>query len=341
MKTDNPDDYIFINEIRACTILFNLLRCRKDKGKFIIPANICSVVPLTFLKGGAEFEFIDINISTKCIDEEKVLEKISKNPELFGGILYNHSYGVTDTPVSFFKELKSISNHLLIIDDRCLCEPQYALAFNDIYSDIILYSSGYAKYTDIGIGGYAFLKNNIKYENIRLPYSDKSSNEMNVKLKNCIDQTLLFKYEDNDWLETKPLAITAGEYLNQVKEATIKSKAHKQKINQIYKSTIPADIQFEDKFQNWRFNIFVADKKDLLNHIFSNRFFASGHYPSLSKIFSTTESPDSDKVFNAIVNLFNDKYISEEKALQLAQLIKSYFEKQYNKRPNKLRSLLL
>ena len=57
---------------RASTILYDLLVSMRDRRTFLLPANICSIVPLTFLKAGTPFEFVDISPETLHMDLEQV-----------------------------------------------------------------------------------------------------------------------------------------------------------------------------------------------------------------------------------------------------------------------------
>ncbi|HET9225380.1 MAG TPA: hypothetical protein VFR31_01820, partial [Thermoanaerobaculia bacterium] len=59
---------------RACAILHDLLQ--GDDRPFLIPANICSVVPETFQKAGRAFELIDIEEETLEIDPEACLDRL-------------------------------------------------------------------------------------------------------------------------------------------------------------------------------------------------------------------------------------------------------------------------
>jgi hypothetical protein len=46
---------------RASAILYNLLVGRADSRPWLLPANICPIVPITFLKAQVPFEFVDIS----------------------------------------------------------------------------------------------------------------------------------------------------------------------------------------------------------------------------------------------------------------------------------------
>ena len=45
---------------RASAILYNYLSGNHFDKPFLLPANVCPVVPLSFMKAGVGFEFIDI-----------------------------------------------------------------------------------------------------------------------------------------------------------------------------------------------------------------------------------------------------------------------------------------
>ena len=47
-------------EARASTVLYNLLRSRRDRRPFLLPANVCPIVPLTFRRAGHAFRLVDI-----------------------------------------------------------------------------------------------------------------------------------------------------------------------------------------------------------------------------------------------------------------------------------------
>ena len=60
---------------RATTILYEVLTTLNKNNKFLIPLNICPIVPDTFLKVGIKFEFIDINIRAFIQGKIKKVQK--------------------------------------------------------------------------------------------------------------------------------------------------------------------------------------------------------------------------------------------------------------------------
>ena len=63
-------------EKRATIVLEKVLKALKNKEKFLLPLNVCPIVPDTFKKLNIEFDFIDISLNTLCMDENSVLKKL-------------------------------------------------------------------------------------------------------------------------------------------------------------------------------------------------------------------------------------------------------------------------
>lgn len=139
---------------RASAVLYGFLKSKSFKGPFLIPANVCPVVPLTMMKAGVDFEFVDID-ERHTMSESIALDRISKGDS--EGLLFVHSYGMKFDNEGFYQKLKSLNPNLCIIDDRCLCKPELdgTLSSN---VDMELYSTGYAKYIELSYGGYGVTK---------------------------------------------------------------------------------------------------------------------------------------------------------------------------------------
>ena len=60
---------------RTATILYEVLTTLNKNNKFLIPLNICPIVPDAFLKVGIKFEFIDINIRAFIQGKIKKVQK--------------------------------------------------------------------------------------------------------------------------------------------------------------------------------------------------------------------------------------------------------------------------
>ncbi|MEI6221803.1 MAG: hypothetical protein WCP97_03475, partial [bacterium] len=114
---------MIIFENRASTILYNLLCSNKSNGIYILPANICPIVPLVFEKAKQPYEFCDISLTSLCLDENLILNKITNR--IYSGILFVRTYGTTDDFDHFLKKIKLLSPQITIIDDQCPNIPEF------------------------------------------------------------------------------------------------------------------------------------------------------------------------------------------------------------------------
>lgn len=306
---------------RASGVLFDFLVSNSTYKKFLIPCNICPIVPLTFLKANIEFEFIDISKQTLCMDFEIVLNKIKKNPLKYKGILFSHTYGVEKSFDDEFRLVKELNDEIIIIDDRCLCMPDSKKI--NYFADLTLYSTGYSKYVDVGVGGFGYQSINNKIINYNLNFNKNDLDSIIIKYKKSIESKQEFCYKDSNWLDNKIPAIPFYVYMNSVEEKVLEIAEHKRIINYIYRSKLPKEIQLSDEYQNWRFNISVSNKKELLGKIFSKKLFASSHYEPLNKTFSNSIDTfyNASKLHENIINLFNDIYITTDQAQYISEII--------------------
>ena len=64
---------------RASAVLYDFLASIKSNKFFLLPCNICHIVPITFLKAGVDYEFIDISNETLCMDFNIIMDKMKSN----------------------------------------------------------------------------------------------------------------------------------------------------------------------------------------------------------------------------------------------------------------------
>jgi dTDP-4-amino-4,6-dideoxygalactose transaminase len=312
----------FILEIRASTIIYNLLQTIEKNKKFLLPSNVCPILPLVFYKAKYNFEFVDISPKTLCMDENLAIAKLTTFPDDYAGIIFVRTYGVLGSFEEFFKKIKEINPQIIIVDDKCLAPPDFKKP-KKTYSDMVLFSTGYGKYADIGFGGFCYLKRWFNYNSIKLNFNKMDLEDISQKYKSTIAEKRNFIYSDSEWLDTSDPKIAWAEYNKKVSVKLTTIKKTKNKINKIYSENLPKEIQLPQKFQNWRFNILVPNKEEILKKIFTESLFASSHYSSLDGIFSNGYSPVAENISNHIINLFNDEYFSETKALKVAKIINS------------------
>ncbi|MDO9300117.1 MAG: hypothetical protein Q7T89_01990 [Anaerolineales bacterium] len=301
---------------RASAILYNLLVGRADLRPWLLPANICPIVPITFLKAQVPFEFVDISAATLHMDLAQAEDLINRRK--FGGLLYAHTYGELSTPLDFFSAIKSRNPELTIVDDRCLCTPD----LEPIHSaDVILYSTGYAKIVELGFGGYAFLRDDLEYQSVNLPFDPEHHDEIEKLYKQAIQKREKFIYHDSDWLDTAPTFPAWTDYSLQIQTKRNASLNRRESLNRIYVSRLPQEIQLPQSYQTWRFNIRVKNKPQILNAIFNAGLFASSHYASMAGIMADGSAPRAELLANEVINLFNDDHFDEEKARKVCGVI--------------------
>ena len=304
---------------RAAAILYQLLLSQATALPWMLPANICPIVPITFFKARVPFEFVDISAHTLQMDVEQAESLLTKRS--YGGLLYAHTYGEPSTPTEFFAHAKSMQPELLILDDRCLCipalEPQ-----TDSPADVTLYSTGYSKIAELNFGGYGFLKEDVAYQPVHLPFVAQDHQELEQAYKESISKRAAFRYQDTHWLDLNSDLPAWYDYRQQIENHMNDSLLHRTALNQIYSSQLPLEIQLPQIYQTWRFNILVKDKKRILDAIFKHGLFASSHYASLAGIMGEGQAPQAARLADEVINLFNDHHFTPEQAENVSEVIR-------------------
>ena len=298
-----------IHAPRASAILCNLLTSRKQARPWLMPANICPIVPITFMKAQVPFVLMDISAQSLHMDLDHVGALIEKRE--FGGLLYAHTYGDESTPHEFFRFAKSIDPGLIIVDDRCLCVPGFETASP---ADVVLFSTGYAKIVELEFGGYAFMSDEVEYQPVSLPFHQEDHAQLEEQYKIALQERRPFEYRDSDWLMTDIDMPAWGDYRRQIEADLESSLAHRKSLNDIYRSRLPSEIQLPAQYQTWRFNIRVKNKDRIIQAIFADQLFASSHYASLAGIMAKARAPAAEVLADEVINLFNDHNFTAEMA---------------------------
>lgn len=297
---------------RASGILYKYLR--SNPGRYVIPANVCPIIPLVFKAANVCFDFVDIDRNTLCIDKNQLEKKLRCGCD---GVLYVRTYGCIDDLESYFAFLKDSFRGCRIIDDRCLCLPN--MSSSSSYADLILFSTGYAKQVDLGYGGLGLLSDTTGVLNdFNLVYSGCS---IEPYYKECILKGKKIDAMPLGWLDTGWLNLDGNVYISQIEERIKELKTQKDRINCIYRTNLPQEIQLNKKFQSWRFNIITKEKNKILDALFANGLFASSHYYPVNKLFDDGFFENSSWLYDNVVNLFNDNYYSEVQAIKTCEVI--------------------
>lgn len=303
---------------RASAILYHLLSSQHAERAWLLPANICPIVPITFLKAGVPFEWVDISAETLHMDLGQAEALVGSGR--FAGLLYAHTYGEPSTPNDFFTSIKNLAPELLIVDDRCLCVPGLEIESGNM-ADVQLFSSGYAKIVELGFGGYAFLRDHVEYRPQRLPFDPQHRDMLERSYKIAINQNKQFVYEDSNWLETDADIPAWSDYKQDIRLKLPESLAQRGRINEIYSRRLPLEIQLPIAYQTWRFQARIRNRDAVLAGIFASGLFASAHYASLAGIIGSGHAPQAEALANEVINLFNDHHFTIDQAEQACQII--------------------
>jgi hypothetical protein len=313
-------NYQTVYENRASYILYNVFR-KIGKGKVIMPANICPIVPATIIKAGLTPHFIDIDPKELTMDGAILLETLKSEPHDFSGLIWVRTYGNNEPDLNpLIQSVKEYVPSLFFVDDQCLSVPLITVAKSE--ADLILYSTGYSKIAELGWGGYGFLASDFDYEKFPLDYQEAAHDEMQTIFREAIEQESKIKIPDTPWLDGRRPELSFDDYKMEVLRLSQKALAHKAKINAIYAEILPAEIQLDQSFQNWRFNILVKNKEQILKQIFEARLFASSHYAAVAPLYSPQNAPVAGELSGNIMNLFNDERFDEAMAEKTALIIK-------------------
>lgn len=306
---------------RASSILFNLLLSLEDQRPFLLPANVCPIVPLTLRKAGRRFSFVDIGGRDLAMDPEQCLDRLRGSREGFAGVLYVRTYGVEADTSSFFRAARELCPDLFLIDDKCLCRPDCGGERLSPYTHATLFSTGYAKHVDLGFGGFAHLGEGVRYRQRSGRYVKAALEEVERKVKQAVASRVPFQGGEGDWLDLSEPALSWHAYEQSVLAVLREVDEHKRRLNAIYTAALPAEIRLPERFQSWRFHILVSEPDRLVERLFADGLFASRHYAPLEGSFGEGRFPVAERLHGEVVNLFNDRYFDEERAERTVRLV--------------------
>ncbi len=310
---------------RASAILFNLLRSSEDGRPFLLPANVCPMVPITFRKARRAFRLMDINPFDLGLDRVACLDLLRQAPEGFAGVIYVRPYGAIWDCSTFFRAIHAIRQDLIIIDDRCLCRPDPDGETIEPEADVTLYSTGHAKPVDLGMGGFAHLADGVPYRAGMLRFDAGALATITRRYKIAIARRWPFTGGEEDWLDGNLPAISWGEYRERMLEESRRVESHRCRLNAIYAEGLPRSLQLSSRFRQWRFQIFAPQPRRLLRRLRVAGLFASRHYAALGRgVFADEYFPQSEMIHRAIVNVFNDRYYDEGRAIATAQIVQEH-----------------
>lgn len=324
-------------ERRASAVLYKFLVSNCSDYHFLIPANVCSVVPLTFLASGVGFSFVDIDDSTHAGSFDEYKKAVRECPDCKVGVLFVNAYGTRNDTKQFYEDIRTLRNDMIIIEDDCLCVPVTRRTNPVENVDLEFYSTGNSKYVQMPMeGGYGMIRDGFAYNQIEAPFNENGYDEQLKKIRACRRNRKQFQYEENNWL---PLAsfisnkLSADDYFREIERRIVISRNHKQIIDSIYDEILPNELRLGEAYNTWRYTLALPShdmRETVMDALGAENLYASSHYQSAAYLYKHIHCRNTECEADRILNLFNEEKYSVEMAQRTAEIINEIY-KQYDK----------
>ncbi len=308
---------------RALNILFEFIKKHgSDSSKIILPSNICHDVIFLLSYLGIEIQYLDIDKNTLELDKKAAIREVDHTKDTI--LLWNHTYGNEEVPYNFFAELKLKAPQLIIVDDRCLCNPKkYRAEPNDKIIDLIIYSTGYGKQVELDYGAFGLLNTQYKASYEYHDFAKGKYLRLKSLLLNSKFEKLLPLLQDV-WMKIDIDPVNEINYMEELDKEEQSWRSHKEQLMEIYYNEIDNNYFLQEKFNNWRLNILVQNKNEFLRIIQREGLFASSHYPSMGSIFTKQKFLTSEWLHGHVINLFFNKHFTKDMVFKMTKLINKY-----------------
>lgn len=268
---------------RASAILYHLvMSLPTTRGVYLLPANVCPVVPLTLLAAQRPFEFIDLDEMSLCMSPALVGHRLTARQRApVAGILFVRTYGATLDMTVDFRAWKTLQPELLLIDDRCLARPVLdRTAVHWQGADVVLFSTGYAKPVDVGFGGFAHLQPYVSWQWHPRPFVAADEHTVTALYQAHIrKQRPLYEasahecpprhFQTLQWLDTRAPHMPWSPYRALVLKAEAAAESHAATLLASYRHHIPERAHLPFAYHAWRFQLRVPRRDALLKKIFA------------------------------------------------------------------------
>ncbi len=314
---------------RASTLIYGIAKGASRNKIWLLPANVCPVVPLALVEAGVKFKFIDINPQTLCLDMNELKQKVVEyGLTNIAGVIYIRTYGFAPTANQDLANLRDLlGKDIILVDDQCLSTPIVDWSETQAFgADLVLFSTGYSKVIDLGFGGYGVFFNDLAYEPPSIEHDPEAYDALTKLYKAAINKVdPIFANLDSNEFSSDWVPKDVGLSWNDLKEKIIskspKVLSHKRAINKIYNESLCNFNPLNDGYQGWRFNIRVKNPRTVLSSLFEAGLFASDHYYPSSNLWGNNLAVNSLALHKSVINLFNDENYSIHKAKRTVDII--------------------
>lgn len=317
---------------RASTLLYALAAARPALGPWLVPANVCPVVPLALRAAGVAVEFVDIDPTTLGMSLRLLTTRL-RTGTTPAGVVDVRTYGADVGADQRRRVIRATTgSSTCIVDDRCagppLTDPDTLGDTRNV--DVVLFSTGYGKYVDLGGGGHAFLRPGIEMSTV--PEPTVPFRTVEAWYKRAIVERIPLSRVSGRVRPTTMRWVPHGpgpewvDHRRAIEAALPAVRQHKSALNEIYYDHLgEADVLSKDH-QQWRFSLRVPARDSALQAITAAGGFASAHYYPATALFGHQTAPVAAALHISILNLFNDSHYTAAMAHRTAQVVRRHIE---------------
>lgn len=327
----------------ALWLIFQVLG--KQSAKVLVPVNICEIVYPIIINSDLDPVFYDVDSKSGIATPQIIKEAYTGEEDI---LIVLHQFGI---PV----EIDAIcswaeSKNIFVIEDVCCAlGATYKGHPLGTWGNAAIFSFGYSKILEYGIGGAVYSRDRVIYQKIHdqiqqlPPYSyehktkeiefrshihllRRSTNISKIKEYNEIYDNymkyLLFKLEQKD--------INSIRILYQELEKNLKTRSY---FADRYRKEITNNrIRHAHKKTGqtyWRYNIFVKphNQKKVIQGLRQNGLLASNWYPPMAKFFDKSYDPQKfggcESFATQVINLFVDHRVNDSRVTECINYLNS------------------
>lgn len=338
-KLPNRKNFIFVS--RASSAIYLILKSNGIYGKkILVPANICYAAVYPIIYSGNEPVFCDISDSFGNVSLAEIKKKHNYSAAVIPH-MYGNPIGDIERIAKYFKD-----NNILFIED---CASAMGADVDGTvcgsFGDYSIFSTGYSKTIDAGLGGMIFSDQSLKeidamQAELHVKNSQDEANEAFFSklyrlIRNSKDQSL----DTNIWESILPAVenifinytpdvknIVSPMLLN-LNEVVETRRLKYQKYISLLNSNNPFEIiPLRDGACPWRFSFLTKPQnhRSLIDYLLNNNVPVSDWYPNVTPLFGTEEAfPNVTNMEARIINL--PLLIDDTKINDYCTLINKYY----------------
>ncbi len=278
------------------------------KGKYIlVPSNICYAAVLPIIYAGYKPVFCDVDSRSGNVTRETITKTCFENVV---AAIIPHMYGNPIPEMKEIVEFLHFRNVVVIEDCASLMSRDGGAYIPGTLGDFVIYSTGYSKTIDIGLGGLLYskscdLRRSERLEQSFCPWNDEYKTEWNefsriyrilrndgqmTNLASVIylnlPETLYKSYNFSISLEEKRRIVSS---LNDLDRIIASRRRKYQTYNDLLACFINVSYPYEESAVPWRFNLLIENKHEFIEQCLHDNLPISDWYPRVTTVFQNSD----------------------------------------------------